>query len=379
MPRVIPALVSAALVLSGCNPRPDSPLAPQFDREIDGAGRLGAVITMSNAVTGNEALVFPRAADGSLGSPRSYPTGGVGTGGGLGNQGAIGLSPSGRHLYLVNAGSHSISVFENRQGRIRLIQTIGSGGTEPISLAVGHRVLYALNDGAPANVTGFARGEDGRLTPIPNSTRSLSVASPDGAQVGIDAAGKTLAITEKATNRIVTFRLDGGLPAAMTVTQSSGPTPFGFELDGRGLLIVSEAFGGAPGASAVSSYRLRDGAPITISASVPTTETAACWIVITGDGRFTYTSNTASNSITGYSIDAEGRLTILNPDGVTAATGAGPIDLALSRGGGAGQFLYSLNQTDHTISIFAVGAHGALAPAGTAPGLPAGANGLVAF
>ena len=66
---------------------------------------------------------------------------------------------------------------------------------------------------------------------------------------------------------------------------------------------------------------------------------------------------------------------LLNADGVTASTGGGPIDLALT---GDGQFLYSLNAGDHTISAFATAANGSLTSTGGASGLPASANGLAA-
>src|SRR5439155_6940918 len=127
-------------------------------------------------------------------------------------------------------------------------------------------------------------------------------------------------------------------------------------------LIVSEAFAGAIDQSAVSSYEVDDTVePITVSAG--TTETAACWIVVTGNGRFAYTSNTGSGSISVYRLGHDGELSLLDADGRTGVTGPGPIDLALSRGS---RFLYSLNSGDHTISGFRVGADGSLTPIGGA-------------
>ena len=49
----------------------------------------GTVYTMTNSVTGNEVLVFVRSAEGSLTSAGAFETDGVGTGGGLGNQGGV--------------------------------------------------------------------------------------------------------------------------------------------------------------------------------------------------------------------------------------------------------------------------------------------------
>jgi 6-phosphogluconolactonase len=184
-------------------------------------------------------------------------------------------------------------------------------------------------------------------------------------------------VTEKDTNLISTYAVDAdtGLASGPNPQPSAGMTPFGFAFDRRGHLIVSEAFGGAADASAVSSYAVDDGIIDAISASVATTETAACWIVVTKNGRFAYTTNTGSASISGYGIGRDGSLTLLDADGVTGQTGPGPIDMALAR---SSRLLYSLNSGDGTISGFRVRANGSLTPIGGASGLPTFANGLAA-
>ena len=336
------------------------------------------VATATNAVAGNAVLFFERGRDGSLGDPVSYPTGGTGTGGGLGNQAGIALDAYAEHLYVVNAGSNTISVFAVDGSSLVLEQTISSGGTQPISLAISDELLYVLNDGGLANISGFRVRRNGRLEPIANSARPLTVGAPDAAQIGFSRNERRLIVTEKATNNIVTFRLDRfDRPEAPIVTVSNGATPFGFYVaEERGELIVSEAFGGAADASAVSSYRLRRGVPQTITASAATTESAACWIAISGDGKFAYTSNTASNTISGFALGRNGTLSLLDADGVTAATGRGPIDLATRDGL---DFLYSLDRVSGQISFYRTKGDGALEPLGVAAGLPTSSNGLVVF
>ena len=184
-------------------------------------------------------------------------------------------------------------------------------------------------------------------------------------------------VTEKDTSLIDTYEVDGdtGLASGPSPQVSVGATPFGFAFDRRGRLIASEAFGGAAGKSAVSSYALEDGVIDPISPSVGTTETAACWIVVTKNGRFVYTSNTGSGSISGYRVSHDGGLTLLDADGQTGLTGPGPIDMALTRNS---RFLYSLNSGDGTIGGFRVKADGGLAPIGGASGIPPVATGLAA-
>ena len=354
----------------------ESSLAPSLNRDGD-SEKGGWVITMTNGTAGNEALVFPRDGRGNLGNPVHYPTGGTGSGGGLGNQAGVVADQDVGFIYAVNAGSNSISVFRRSGADLVHRQTIASGGIQPISLAIREHRLYVLNDGGSANVVGFRVGEHGMLHPLSGATYPLSTAIPDAAQVGISPDGRTLVVTEKATHNLVLFPIrSGGRLGQPVVQRSQGNTPFGFAFDDRGTLVVSEAFGGAPNGSALSSYRGDASGFAVVSASVGTTQTAACWVVVTKNNRFAYTSNTNSGSISGYRLRRDGTLTLLTPDGRTGVTGNGPIDLAITENG---RLLFSLNGRDGSISGFRVGREGDLVPVSTTVGLPAGANGLIAF
>jgi len=68
------------------------------------------VYTMSNASSGNAVLAFEQRGD-TLIPAGSFPTQGTGSGGGLGNQGAIVLSDDGDTLLAVNAGSDECRCF----------------------------------------------------------------------------------------------------------------------------------------------------------------------------------------------------------------------------------------------------------------------------
>lgn len=344
---------------------------------VSGSSNAGAVYVSTNSATGNEVLAFPRAGDGSLAAPAAFATGGLGTGGGLGNQGAVVLNHSNQRLFVANAGSSEVSVFAVTPGGLELLDRVASGGTRPISIAVRGRLIYVLNAGGTGNITGFILSHDDDLQPISGSTRPLSNSAADAAQVSFSPDGGLLVVTEKATNLIGTYVVGaGGLATGPDAQPSAGTTPFGFAFSGNGTLVISEAFGGAPGASALSSYRASPAGTLSaISPSVGTTETAACWVVITGNGKFAYTSNTGSGTISGYRLSHEGELSLLDADGVTATTMAGPIDLALTR---SDQFLYSLDSGAGTISAFRVKADGSLVPVAGTSGLPAGANGLAA-
>ena len=351
---------------------------PLFSRSDNDRGNTGAVYVASNATAGNEVQVFHRRGDGSLATPVAFATGGAGTGGGLGNQGGVVLSQDNQRLFVVNAGSSEISMFAVRPDGLELLQRIRSGGERPVSIAVSDELVYVLNAGGTGNITGFKLDQHYRtLRPIAGSSRPLSSATAGASQVSFNPDGEVLVVTEKATNRISTYTVgDRGLARGPNAQASVGATPFGFAFAGNGTLVVSEAFGGAPDASALSSYQLgRGGRLHVVSASVGTTETAACWVVITGNGRFAYTTNTGSGTVSGYRIGHDGALALLDQDGVTGTTGAGPIDMALTTNS---RYLYSLDGAAGGISTFGVNADGSLTAQTGVTGLPAGANGLAA-
>ena len=336
----------------------------------------GAVFTLTNNTAGNEVVVFDRMTDGSLGAQRSYSTRGTGTGGGLGNQGALALSDSGHWLLAVNPGSNSVSVFLAVGNFLYRTDTEASGGTTPVSVTIEDDVVYVLNAGSDS-VQGFKMSIYGTLKPLAGSRRALSGTGTAAAQVEFNRDGDLLAVTEKATNRVLTFAVDGdGLLSQPTIQNSPTPTPFGFAFGRGDQLLVSEAAGGAAGASTLTSYRLNGDASVNVvSAAVPSGQSAACWVVITRDGRFAYVSNTASGNLSTYGIGSTGAATLATAIAATTGSGSGPTDMALDRNS---RFLYVLNNT--TIGAFRVGADGALTRIEdqALSDVPAFATGLVA-
>jgi len=364
-------LTAAAPSAAASDARRDSACA---DDKQGPACQVGAVYALTNATAGNAVLAFNRAADGSLSPAVAFPTGGTGSGAGLGSQGAVVVSDDHRLLFAVNAGSNSISSFWIGRDGLELIGAVPSGGSTPTSIAYRRGLVYVLNAGVPNTVAGFTVGPDGTLSPLAGSTRPLSAPSTSPAQVGFDAQGTTVIVTERATNQIDTYQVgpDGRLTGP-TVHPSAGPTPFGFAVTQQNTLLVSEA--GAGGGA--SSYRIgEDGALARVSAMVMTGQRAACWAVVTPDGRFGYVTNAGTGNLSGFALGRDGSVALLDADGVTAATVGNPTDAAVSRDG---RFLYARIGGTNSIAVFAIGADGALQPLPSLPGTPAGLAGLAAY
>jgi 6-phosphogluconolactonase (cycloisomerase 2 family) len=331
---------------------------------------------MSNAAGGNAVLLFDRLADGRLLPAGSERTGGSGTAAGLGSQGSLVLTRNERWLLALNAGSDSLSVFAVQPRGLRLVDVAPTGGAQPVSVTEHGGVVYVVHAGSDT-IAGFTLDRRGRLRALPGSVRPLSSSGAGPAQIAFTPDGDFLIVTEKNTNRLVTFAVGrDGVANDIRVQQASGITPFGFAFGRRDQVFVSEAFGGAPDGSATSSYEIdRDGSLAPLSASAPTGQTSACWTAVTPDGRFAYVTNTGSGSITGYAVDFDGRIQRLDEDGRTGVTGDGstPNEVVITD---SGRFLYNLNGGSHTIGSFHIQPDGSLTPLPFATDLPAGANGL---
>jgi 6-phosphogluconolactonase len=339
----------------------------------------GHVYLLSNMVAGNNVLDYSRASDGSLTLTGTWPTGDIGTGGGLGSQGAVILRNSDgerdqKLLFAVNAGSNSISTFKVRKSGLELISTTPSGGIRPISITQSENLVFVLNAGGDGNISGFKLKEDGRLQAIPNSSRPLSTTNSGPAEIAFVKGGKVLVVTEKATNKIISYTVsESGKPGTMHVLTSANDTPFGFAVSGD-KMYVTEAAGGMPGASTVSSYRINENGAITlITGPVSAGQTAACWAVITDNNKYVYAANTGSSSISSFNVGNYGSLGV--KEAVAANAGAGPADAALSHGS---KYLYVRNGGSTSISAYKVAENGSLSNVQTVTGLPVGTVGIIA-
>lgn len=367
-------IAGTTLALTGLAATSRHALADGHGEDDDGL-RAGHVFTMTNATTGNELLVYA-AREGSLALRERLATQGAGTATGLGNQGAVTFSDDGRHLFVVNALSNTVSTFAVRRRGIVLRSVVDAGGQRPVSVTEHRGLVVVLNGGGAGNIAAF-RNSGGMLHALPGQARPLSASGGTApAQVSFSPDGDVLLVTEKATNKLTSYRVSRhGLIGAPQVTNSAGATPFGFTFDKRGTALVSEAFGGAANASAVSSYVFEDwkpAAPILVSASVGTTQTAACWVVVTPNGRYAYVTNTGGDTVSSYAVARSGRIRLLAA--VAATSPGGPLDAAVSADG---RSLFVLNGAG-TITSFQIGHDGSLAATATLPGLPAGTNGLAA-
>ena len=344
---------------------------------------VGHVYVNDNTAGSNTIGAFDRHADGSLtpqaGSP--FPAGGAGTGAGIASQGALQLSADGRFLVAVDAGSNQISVLRvKHDGSLRLVRdgVVSSGGVLPVSIAIHDELVYVANAGSGgSNYTGFRLRHHGHLEPLVGST----VVLPDSAQPGdvlFNGNGRKLVGTRVGSSQIDSFTVDrdgrlSAAPGSPFPAQGLGPFGSEFRPTNPDQLFVSNAHNVGANTGTVSAFHdAFDGTLSAIGASpFGDFQTAACWVEITGNGRFLFTVNTASGSISRYAIAPGGALTLLGSTTVRATGGVGAVDARLSPDG---HTLYVDESRIGSVGAFRV-SDGNLSELASSPAsLPAGAK-----
>jgi 6-phosphogluconolactonase len=332
----------------------------------------GFVYVQTNDADHNEVVVFARRSGGELERLGSHLTGGRGSGEPhLPSQSSVVLD--GERLFVTNAGSGEVTVFAAAGDELALLDRVESGGSTPRSVAVHGDRLYVLNTGGEPNVAGFSLESD-RLVSVEGSTRN---AGTDPAQVAFSPDGRTLLVTDRA-DKIHAFAVDGDGRLQDKVThESSGATPYGFDLRADGVLVVTEAAGAQIGKASASSYKLGGPAKLApVSGAVGSTRSEVCWAVISKDGQTVFVTNFGDGTISTYAIAADGSIALREAVAATTVDGRPGIrDEALSSDG---EYLYALHADTGRVFGWKVGAGGELSAVGSANGLPLTAAGLAA-
>jgi 6-phosphogluconolactonase len=261
---------------------------------------------------------------------------------------------------------------------------VSSGGIEPVSIAVHGDLVYVANEGngtTGSNYTGFTLADDGRLTPITDSTVSLPPTALPG-DILFNGTGKNLVgievgTTDPSTFRIDSFRVgdDGRLTAAAGSpypAEAAGPFGSAFSPTDAHHLYVSNAHGGTNNGS-VSAFSVNPNAKVKSITGSPFADgqTAPCWVEISHDGRYLFAVNTGSTTISSYRINANGTLSLIGSTPFSSGTGIRPFDARLVT---TGTHLYVVDAAIASVSGFSVSG-GTLTELGSSPtALPAGAT-----
>lgn len=281
----------------------------------------GAVYTETNGAKKNVVVAFAQYSDGSLKQVQKIATGGKGgiqaqpetgpclpppLGKGkcpnLDTQGEVETSANGKVLFVVNAGSNTVTSFQITKAGLVRASVAKSGGAFPLSLTTHGNLLYVLNANS-ANIQGFKFNAAGKLTPIKGANKALAQNVFPGLSrdIAFDNTGKWLVVSKFGNpfapggpdpkNSIDVFKVAAnGKPSAPITSDSHVPLPFSINFDSGDRILLTDV--GDPTAKGfVETLRiLPSGHLAPVQAPISSDGNAPCWGVVTRAG-FWYVTN----------------------------------------------------------------------------------------
>ena len=283
--------------------------------------------------------------------------------GGLVNPSFLAIDGAQRHLYTVHGDSRQVSSFDiGEDGRIALLNTQDTGGTNPVHLALdpSERFLVVSNH-LSCSLAVLPVSPGGRIGTVVQTLRLEGPAGPHRVEQPhskphfnpFDPAGRYVLVPDKGLDRVFCLAFEEGClrPVSYAVCREhAGPRNLVFHPRLPLAYVVNELD------STVTSYCYEPGTarlePLQIIPTLPQSYTGnsrASGIVVDPAGRFLYASNRGLDSIAMYAIDpASGWLEFL---GVQDALGATPRFITLDPDG---RSLFVAHEDSDGIAVFHV-------------------------
>jgi 6-phosphogluconolactonase (cycloisomerase 2 family) len=232
-----------------------------------------------------------------------------------------------------------------------LLLVLSACNTTTSSSSSGTGVLFVATQGDSSVSTFSIDLTKGLLTATGKGVATGSVPSA----MLLAPSGTALFIANSGTNDISAYSVksDGSLTAA-GATQPAGMTPLSMAMDsgGKFLFVANQGLqidpkSGTVSVFAVSGTTLTEvpGSPFRVAAPGAPGGTGPSGLAVTPDGKFLYVANQFDSTLTKFSVDASGVLTM----GPVVSVGTTPSAVGMTPDGG---FLYVANAS--TVSAFAI-------------------------
>ena len=297
----------------------------------------------------------------------------------------LALHPSRRFLYAANetatyegkpSGSVSAFAVEAASGRLKLLNTVSSGGAGPAHLSVhpgGKFVLVANYAGGTLAVLPIAPGgELGPATDVihdqgtpggahassapPGSFAISGHDHPHAHMIQADPSGRFVLSTDLALDKVYIWKFDPGTgklrpndPAAASLPAGDGPRHFAFHPSGRWVYLLGEE----SSTILTFDYDAQEGR-LALKQTLSTLPKGFAGtnftseVVVSADGRFVYAANRLHDSIARFTAGKDGSLTY---GGETWTRGDYPRSFTIDP---SGTFLYTCNQRSDAIAAFRI-------------------------
>ena len=298
---------------------------------------------------------------------------------------ALAVNAAGTRMYSANEtdrmgeadpGSVSAFAIDRQDGKLKLLNTVPSGGAGPAHLSIhpsGRFVLVAnyfggsvavlpiLADGSLGAASDIKK-DDGTIGPKmavnapPGSFAFSGHDQPHAHMIEADPSGRFVLHADLGLDRIFVWKFDGRAgvlspndPPFISLPPGDGPRHFAFHPNGRwfysiqeeGSTVVLFDYDSAKGR--LTSRQTISSLPPGFAGSNFTSE-----IMVSADGRFVYAANRLHDSIAIFSVGEKGTLTFITEEWTR---GDYPRSFNVEPGG---KFLYCCNQRADMIAAFRI-------------------------
>jgi 6-phosphogluconolactonase (cycloisomerase 2 family) len=358
----VAASIVAAIVVFAAVGSPQAPTTPTrkalTSKEIGTSIHGGGHLYMQTNETRNSVVHYRRSANGAITEVKRVLTGGAGSGelspiyhikrpNDFEGAGSVILTPDRRFLFATNAGDNSVSSYAvDKEGRITLLDVkrtgnSTNGGAKSLAYAPSSRTLFVVHTFGPDHLRLMSVDAKGKLTARPerysvstmewpNRVPTMAVLSPGGKFLLLGTTFDELPSRKNPDGSLILWipRPDGTLH----VIASNAPDPDGivvFPVGGDGGLgepSLYDAKGASPFYLAflhkrpdtfIIGFAVSDGlamgridadgkinvgplVKIDTSAGLPS---ELCWLAVSPDDRFVFTTNFGYSTISSYRID----------------------------------------------------------------------------
>ncbi len=266
---------------------------------------------------------------------------------------------SSNYLYMTIPGSNEIVIYREDPNSGILTQLAGSpitagSAVESLVIHPNKKLMFAANTGE-SDVSMFTIAASGAITEI--TPRTVVGTAPT--ILAMDAAGQYLYVGNSGSFGSISVFSINATATPPTLTQVAG-SPFSVGLSPINMAVAPSGNflyvtgTGSPGY--VEAFSLNQGVPTAIAGSPYFTGTGPYGLVIAPGGGFLYTANKLDNSLSEFTINADGTLTQFSNSPIGQAY-AGPVTLLIDK---SGKFMFVADQGASNVAAYSIGTNGAL-------------------
>jgi len=260
---------------------------------------------------------------------------------------SIVIHPSKKYLYAANQNESDVSLFNiAADGGLTEVTPRIIVGTSPNLLAMdaAGSFLYVSNSGSNTISVFSIDASTGALTPVgapfPIGSNALNMKlSPSGSVLYVTVAGNPAGAVEAFSNP------SSANPTSTFVT--AGTSPYGLAIDPSGTYLYTANFGD----NSISAFTIGADGSLTGISGFPIGETfvAPRALFIDNSGKYLFVANLGSANLAAYGIGSDGGLTLLTNS--PFATGSQPSFITSDS---TGKYLFVGNQSSPAIQSFSL-------------------------